>query len=315
MFDTINFTLKRESAHNTDFMAEIPCYLKDVVEHTANGGANVVMTGKLGKLCVSVNDYHVKVGNGSLCKYYMGDNYQTMKRSDIKHAIEKLSDELHVPMSDANVTRLDYGTGFIMKYPVGVYLNHLGALSHFQRLEQPCSLYYKQKNRQLCFYDKNKEQKSKRMCVPELYTGRNVLRYELRYTGRLPHMLKVPEVRAYMLYDSAFYDGLLGTWKCCFDGIQKLITLTTSTIDFSGMTIKKLKEIALQEYIMKHGGQSVWIKQIDDARARGEMGRKQAYDLRHGISSVLSTPCNEDCRSEVIEELNRKVLQATKYYG
>ena len=51
---------------------------------------------------------------------------------------------------------------------------------------------------------KTREQKSNREPIPELYEGRNVLRYEQRYTNRIASQLKVNEVTGAMLYDEAF---------------------------------------------------------------------------------------------------------------
>ena len=100
MFDSVNFRLTQAEVGGVDFLAETTCYLDDVAEHLFSGGL-VAITGKAGGLKISLNRYQVKVCDGSLCKWYLGNNYQTMGRRDTERAIERLSDTLHLPMSKA----------------------------------------------------------------------------------------------------------------------------------------------------------------------------------------------------------------------
>ena len=85
----------------------------------------------------------VNLKDGSLCKYYLGDNFQTLGRGDTKQAIEMLSDTLHLPLHKATVTRIDIAQNYIVKHPTSVYFNHLGNCMFNERLVQPDGLYYK----------------------------------------------------------------------------------------------------------------------------------------------------------------------------
>ena len=98
MFDTVNLRITRGEVAGVDFLSEIPCYLDSdsISVHTFSDGEAI--TGTLGNLKVSLNAYQVKVRDGSLCKWFLGDNFQTMGRKDTMRAIEKLSDTLHLPM-------------------------------------------------------------------------------------------------------------------------------------------------------------------------------------------------------------------------
>ena len=219
MYDTVNFRLLQSEAVGVDFLSEIPCYLENVGEHNYGGGT--VITGSLKGLKISLNSYQMKIKDGSLCKWYLGNNFQTMGRGDTQRAIERLSDALHVPMSKATVTRLDIAQNFITRHPPEVYLNHLGVLRYATRLQEPNGLYYILTGGRLCFYDKNREQKNHKEPIPELYEGRNVLRYGQRYTDRIASRLKVGEVTGALLYDEAFYIGLLNRWKEAYKAIRK----------------------------------------------------------------------------------------------
>ena len=92
-----------------------------------------------------------------------------------------------------------------MRHPVSVYLEHLGALRYFERGGTVNSLYYYGNGKEINIYDKNMERASAGEPIPELYAGRNVLRYEMRYTKRLPRQLNRPYVTAADLYDRTFF--------------------------------------------------------------------------------------------------------------
>ena len=133
MYDTVNFRLKQYEAGGIDFLAETPCYFDVTGTHNFNG--ETVLSGNLNGLKITVRRSGVNVKGGSLCKWYLGDNFQSMGRGDVKKAIEKLSDTLHLPIERASVTRLDIAQNFIVKHPTSVYYNHLGILAYAKRLE------------------------------------------------------------------------------------------------------------------------------------------------------------------------------------
>lgn len=279
MYDTVNFRLLRSEAGGVDFLAETSCYLENVGEHNYNG--ELVITGSLKGLKISLNRYQMKIKDGSLCKWHLGNNFQTLGRGDTQRAIENLSDTLHIPMSKATVTRLDIAQNFITRHPPEVYLNHLGILKYATRLQEPNGVYYSQTGGRLCFYDKNREQKNNREPIPELYEGRNVLRYEQRYTNRIASQLKVCEVTGAKLYDEAFYIDILNRWKDTYKAIQKINDVS---LNFQAMKSKQqLYKMGVLSLIEQAGGQLQMIEQINEAQKRGELSKKQAFDLRKAI--------------------------------
>lgn len=310
MYDSVFMRLTQNEVQGVDFLAETPCYLEDVAEHVFSDGL-VVLTGHLGNLKVIVNRYQVKVKDGSLCKYYMGNNFKAMGRKDTQRAIEKLSDTLHLPMSLAAVTRLDVAQNFCTKHPPEVYLNHLGLLKYATRLQEPNGVYYSQTGGRLAFYDKNREQKNKREVIPELYQDRNVLRYEQRYTQRLSKQLGVPEVTGSLLYDNAFYVDVINRWRDTYRQIQKINDVT---INYKTMPrIKDLSNFGLLIYSESRGGLENVIAEIKEAQKRGELTTKQAFDHKKAFinayqSGVGTTP------NDAIAELDKKVNEAVRLY-
>lgn len=310
MYDTIFFRLTQAEVQGVDFLAETPCYLQDVAEHTFNDG--LVLTGNVGNLKVSLNRFQVKVKDGSLCKYYLGDNFKAMGRKDTKMAVEKLSDELHLPMSLAAVTRIDVAQNFCTKHPPEVYFNHLGLLKYATRLQEPNGVYYSQTGGRLAFYDKNREQKTKREPIPELYEGRNVLRYEQRYTQRLARQFCLPEITGSLLYNEAFYIKILSKWRDIYRDIQKINDVA---YNFEAMKTKQqLYRMGVLSLIEQAGGQVKILAQIAEAQKRGELTKKQAFDLRATINDVCQIRDGLTIPNEAIKELDKKIDEAVRFF-
>lgn len=310
MYDTIYFRLTQGEVQGFDFLAETPCYLEDVAEHTFSDG--VVISGNVGNLKVSLNRFQVKVKDGSLCKFYLGSNFKTMGRKDTQRAIEKLSDVLHLPMSKAAVTRLDVAQNFCTKYPPDVYFNHLGMLKYATRLQEPNGIYYSQTGGRLAFYDKAKEQRKKGEKIPELYEGKNVLRYEQRYTNRIARQFGLLEVTGSTLFDEAFYIDLLNRWRQNYKNIEKVNDVT---FNFERMkTRQMLYKMGVLSLVERAGGQLEFIAQINEAQKRGELTKKQAFDLRATIKDVCQIRDGLTAPNEAIQELDRKVNEAIRFY-
>lgn len=310
MYDTIFARLTKGEVQGIDFLAETPCYLDNVAEHTYSDG--VVVTGDVGNLRVTLNHFQVKVRDGSLCKWYLGSNFKTMGRKDTQMAIERLSDTLHLPIGKAIITRIDVAQNLITRYPPDVYYNHLGLLKYATRLQEPNGIYYSQTGGRLAFYDKCKEQRKKGEDVPELYEGKNVLRYEQRYSKRIAQQMKVPEVTGSMLYDEAFYIGMLNRWRDTYRDIQKVNDVN---LNFGVMKTKQqLYRMGVLSLIKQAGGQLEFITQINEAQKRGELTKKQAFDLRTIVKDVCKIREGLTAPNEAIQELDKKVSEAIMFY-
>ena len=312
MFDTVNLRITRNEVAGVDFLSEIPCYLDrdSVAMHTFTDGE--VITGTLGNLKVSLNGFQVRVKDGSLCKWYLGNNFQAMGRKDTQRAFEKLSDTLHLPMDKAAVTRLDIAQNFIVRHPTEVYLNHLGLLKNATRLVEPYCIYYNKAGLRMAFYDKNREQKANKEPIPDLYIGRNLLRYEQRYTQRVARQLNVLEVTGSMLYDEAFYISLLNRWRDSYKDIQKINDVS---LNFQAMKTKQnLYRMGVLSLIEQVGGQMAMMEQITEAQKQGTLTRKQAYDLKQAVQDACTLKDGLTMQNEAIIELDRKVSEAVKFY-
>ena len=312
MFDNIDFNLKSEQAGNIDLLAQIPLLLKHTSEHSFNDGANVSITGYIDNLKVNVTENRVKISESSLCKWFLGENFQTLTRGDTKRAIEKMSDLLKLPMQKADITRIDLAQNIIVKYETPVYFNHLGILQYYKRLPQDRGLYYDNDNRMLVFYDKVAEYKYKKLPVPQLYENRNVLRYEMRFFRQLLKQFNLPELKAEMLYNENFYINIINRWHKEYKNINKI--RNTNNINYTMIKTKEqLKKQALLLLIIEQGGELEFYKRINEAQSKVELSNKQAFDLRTLIKSVSKSELLT-CESDEINELDKKIKEAVRFY-
>ena len=87
-----------------------------------------------------------------------------------------------------------------------------------------------------------------------------------------------------MLYDEAFYIGLLNRWKEAYKAIQKINDVS---LNFQAMKNKQqLYKMGVLSLIEQAGGQLQMIEQINEAQKRGELSKKQAFDLRQAINRL-----------------------------
>lgn len=275
---------------------------------------NEYVSGLLGDLHITVRPYAVRVSGGSLCKWHLGDNLRTLDRGMTREAIEHLSDILHLPMDEADITRLDFGTNLIMRRPVPVYLEHLGELRRWKRCDaaEAGSLYYWGNGKEINIYDKNRERASAGEPIPGLYAGRNVLRYEIRYTKRLPRQLNRPYVTAADLYNRAFFDDMLHRWRDTYRAIQKI----NDRIPEFDMIRKKtdLYRLGVLLVAEAEGGQQALIGRIKRMQTEGKLTKSQAQDLRQAVNDACKLRPGLASTSEAIEELDGKISAAVKMY-
>ena len=312
MFDTVLLCLTRADVSGAHFLEVVPRLLDNVVESSCNGVVSV--TGDLDGLKVVATGQRVRIRGGSLCKFLLGDNCQTMGRNDTQQAIEKLSDSLTLPMNKAKVTRMDVAQNFIMRNPVSVYLNHLGVLRYADRLEEPSGLYYSLKGGRLCFYNKNRERRDKKETIPDLFSGQSVLRYERRYTQRIAAKFMAAEVTGAMLYNEAFYIRVLNAWRDDYQAIQKINDINTA-VNFQEMkTVRQFQRACIRSKVEEMGGLIKMLERIKEAQQRGELTKKQALDFRKAVNEACQEADGQTAQCEAIEELDRKVTEAVRYY-
>lgn len=296
------------NSSNLSYLDYVPQFLDKCGEHTYETGT--VITGWKDGLQINVSEKKVKVAKGSLGKFYLNDNFQTLRRGDTQRAIEKLSDELHLPMNNAKVTRIDLGQTMSMSYPEEVYYKYLGIAPYFQRKEQPNGIYYDNGNSTLSFYGKVKEQKNKGLLIPPMYNDMNLLRYEFRLKKRIAKSLRMSLVNASHLYEEDFYIELLEIWKKKYFSISK-ISMKMDNLKVTGSTkdlMNQLAFIGLIEIGYLHA-----YSKVREWQTMGIIDKKQASDIRKKLKSVNGLKVTSDT-NDLINELDEKIIESISYF-
>ena len=195
-------------------------------------------TGEVSKRIGYINNLKIEVKansisiDGSLAKFLYGNNIKTLDREDTEKAINKLSKRLGINVNEANISELEFGTNFEMKEPVSMYLNKLSPLARFDKnkVKNQTVYYYSlgrvkgakggKNNKVLAFYDKGEEVRCKKGLINDLH-DKHLLRFEVRYNGRIDRQLKHKGVKAKTLYDPTFYQKMIDTYKDSYKMIPK----------------------------------------------------------------------------------------------
>src|SRR5690625_1513275 len=308
MFDTLKLYLRQDSVRDTDLLAETPVYLEETTAHEKQD--QIYYSGTLKNLRIYVSERGVSM-QGSLAKYYLLDNMQTLRRQDTEQAIQKLSDDLHLPIKEAQVSRVDFAHNFIMKYKPEVYYPYLGESQYFKRYIQPESLYYKNGNRTKLFYDKPTEAKSGGYRIPEVWTGKNVLRYEIRYRRRLDKQFKEPEVRAKTLYEEKFYIKLINRYVSDFKSIHKNAKIS---LDIENMATVKDFWDQMALLMIDKIGQDGAVDLVEELRAKEVFDKPEYYSRLKKQIRDKSNKFQASDSTPLIEELEGKISALKKYY-
>ena len=325
MFDTIGMTLKHTQAKDKDFLSETTAKLDNVIKHNIDNNNSIYATGDLKNLYIKITEKAVTIKQGSLAKYYLGNNTKTLNLQDVKLAIEKLSNELQLPMEKACITRLDIAGNILTKYKPNLYFDLLGFLDNFDRLEQQTGLYYnRNKIIQLAFYDKIAELKQKNESVENIYQNQNLLRFELRLKQRIKNnfpknnnknSFKYSVITASLLYDEYFYVDIVNLWYNYFQKIDKINSLIKSKLKNIRRADDYLLQFIIKQYVKDY--LDLQKKVYHDVRISKSIKDFRNVNQIPNIKKRLKDFSNNENlfqQNDLITELNEKIKRITQFY-
>lgn len=308
MYDTVNLWLPMDKIGSFDLSTTLQS-LTGITEHTKDDG-QIYVSGYLNNYKVSISGQGVYL-KGSLAKYYLPDNFHTLTRSDSARAFEMMADELHLPIQKAKVNRIDFSQNFLMDFEPEAYYNFLGECQYYERQPHLKSLYYTNTLRQKLFYNKIAEGKSKGLKLPDVWKGQNVLRYEMRFTSRLPKQFNQSEIAASSLSDEKFYVTLFDKWLAEYEAINKL-----HSINFNLSDMNSPKDFWKQMNLMTINmiGQDKIMMEIENLRHQKAFDKPEYYSrLKKEVKELCKTP-EMTSASDLVAELDKKIKSSKRYY-
>lgn len=253
---------------------------------------------------------------GSLAKFLYPNNIYPLDMNSTAQAIEKLSDNLHLPITDAKVTGLEFGRAFVMAHPVESYLSKLGDMPRLLRYHFDVgTLYYKPRGKQqpkvFAFYDKKADAAAKGMVLPVGFEDANLLKYEMRFNGRLPQQMGVPDVKASTLSESGFYRQMIKRYQENYFAISKLNQVKTDVMseiktvsDAFDMLVARLINGSDQTQI------TAFVEELKEAKVFED--RKNYTRLKRKIQEV-ATKAGVTTSDELIRELDDEIKNVGAY--
>lgn len=309
MYDSVNLWYPAKNVFNQKEIEAIGQCLTTSDCYT-NSFGQLKISGHLKNYKVSISEKGVSC-KGSLAKYFLSDNFQTLNRSDSKRALEKLSDDLHISMFIAELQRVDFAQNFIMTHPPETYYSSLGDSQYYQRLLQPKSLYYSNEQRIKLFYNKIAEGKSKGEFLPAIWKDKNVLRYELRFMKRLRKQFVQSELIASKLFEEAFYISIFDRWYNEYQEINKLnkFKFDTENMNSPKDFWKQLELLAIHTI-----GKDKIMDEIENLRRQNAFDKPEYYSrIKKEVKAILSSSKHTK-QDELITELNKKIKASKTHY-
>lgn len=240
-------------------MPSVTPYLDSGSERTDIDTGETTICGNVGNMRI-VQTFGVYYIEGSLPKYLYGNNVCQLTRKDIGTAIENLSDTLHLPIQDADVTGIEVGANICLSKMPSAYIGLLGDMPRMKRVMLGDSLYYRGSGKafpkQYYFYDKKQEVKEKGGVMPVGLETANMLRYEMRLYRHLPKQLGIQELKASTLQDRAVYRELVNRWLDGYLSINKITDMKGSGY-VKGMSVKQVREIFVAQQLAKGGALAI----------------------------------------------------------
>lgn len=308
MYDTLHLWLpiERVGSYNLENTLQ---NLSGITEHNRDDG-QVYVSGYLRNCKINISEQGVSL-KGSLAKYFLPDNFHTLTRSDTARAFEMMADELCLPIQKAKANRIDFAQNFLMDYEPQAYYNFLGESQYYNRQPQSKSLYYTNTLRQKLFYNKIAEGKAKGVSLPDVWNGQNILRYEMRFTSRLPKQFNQTEITANNLSDEKFYMAIFDKWFTEYEAINKL-----HSINFNLSDMNSPKDFWKQINLMAINmiGQDKIMQEIENLRHQKAFDKTEYYSrLKKEIKELCKTP-QMTSSSDLMAELDRKIKASKRNY-
>lgn len=302
-------------AAQTRATPDVSRFLDKAKEQIDHETGEVCTFGSLNGLKVSIYMGGISI-IGSLAKFLYPNNIYPLDMNSTAQAIEKLSDNLHLPITDAKVTGLEFGRAFVMAHPVESYLSKLGDMPRLLRYHFDVgTLYYKPRGKQqpkvFAFYDKKADAAAKGMVLPVGFEDANLLKYEMRFNGRLPQQMGVPDVKASTLSESGFYRQMIKRYQENYFAISKLNQVKTDVMseiktvsDAFDMLVARLINGSDQTQI------TAFVEELKEAKVFED--RKNYTRLKRKIQEV-ATKAGVTTSDELIRELDDEIKNVGAY--
>lgn len=300
MYDTIAIKYFEEKIKETISKLENPRLIVN-----PNNGDIQFATGKIRNLRCKVFNSSIRI-EGSLSKFYFGNNLETLDIFTTEKAVLELCRVLNLDLRKGEVTKIHFAENISVDYPTNRYFEKLGSISRYQKSSYSTGVLFSNNNKALLFYDKAEEMKKNQpMVLKNKELVSNILRYELKLNRRIKKILKKSQILFEDLYNAKFYKELLDLWVDEYSKISKLPEIRKSFQYISRDVVKTKNNLCLIG-ILSIGGSEVVQKEVRKYFNGGHCNRSQYNRLMKKIIELNSLSLKE-MPSNLIIELDEKI--------
>ena len=300
MYDTINmyYNILDNPAPSIEKLFE---HCNNKSEHYNVKNDSSYVQGNLKNMRVTLNESSISV-KGSLCKYFYGNNIDTLNLTNTREALNQISADLSIDIHKASVSRIDFSTNIVTDFTPTIYYPYLGQLSRFERYEQPNSIYYNQQAKRLLFYDKIEEAKNKGMTIPKQHIGDNLLRYELVLNKGISRYLKYNGLYVQDLGSEELFKKLLHLWYSYYQQIQKH-SKKLNPMEDKIINPSTFKNEMYNALVRKNPDE--FYKMVAELKAKKKFKHPEYYSrINAEIRKIQKTQVVDN---ELMDELNKKI--------
>lgn len=242
MYDTIIFLIHKKDIGDSHKWQAVLLNIFQTCEYKQVAGG----CGYTGGLRISVTENRVRI-EGSLSKYYYGNNTQTLTLAHAKEAIKRLGRQLNLPIDKADVMEVDIAENFEMKYSPDLYISKLQTLGSSHPNKWHGTTYFPINGSMLRFYDKGQESrqrgnrrlKRERCPLPER-ENKNLLRYEMKFKKAKIRQVFGRQLKAKDLYNRQVFWQFISEWSGTYEDIGKM---SDKLFDVTFEQIKSAKDL------------------------------------------------------------------------
>ena len=295
---------------------EVPIqYLKklDNKSNTVDDKTGEIIYSNGYKGCIKIRQFNDMVRiEASLSKVLFVNNIQSLTFLQMILALKKIEFELGINIREGIIRRLDIEYTFNTKYKPKEYFKYLGNSRYYTRFKTGgTSLYYKNNNREINFYDKIREMKSKRVIIPLEFKGKNIMRFECRYKNTFLRTFakknRLSILKISDLINPNIYLKLLKLTFKEYNSINKEneLSATLSSISTKKKMIKELASVGIKSL----GGAFKVQEMIDIAKTKSSLIPNEYFSRRKAEVRELAKENPFIEKSGIIDEIDYKMQQ------
>ncbi|MCQ4139852.1 hypothetical protein [Chryseobacterium sp. EO14] len=246
--------------------------------------------------------------NGSLPKFYYGNNLAQLDWITLRNAVDLLSATLCVDISDAVLTRVDFGFSFVLRKPITDFLVCISDYPRKNLLDCKTSKKFFSSVNAVSFYDKIKELKSKQKesyySLPEIIQRSKILRYEIQLKSSLNIIFNKDVFRINDLFDRKIQIEIQNRWINMYN--------KTNKISLSGNSHFLLEEHnGIYKFLSYHGIEKVQYKNvlriIESLNFKIKSSSSKKSKMKALVKKIIDEVNNKTNDNNLLIELDGKI--------